>query len=148
MISTDNSGARPTMTMASQPQLLPAIAKPLLARESLMRSVSGLLLTTANFAEVVSGLPTSGLNAKTRGAAGIKRIEVRAACVEQQPDTEAAAADELSQDRIGQRHSFDAAVRHVDAEVAAVVTEGHVTLLRRRRGSARSPRPGEASPGR
>ena len=70
MISTDSSGARPTMTMASQPQLLPAMAKPLLARESLMRSVSGLLLTTANFAEVVSGLPTSGLNAKTSGASG------------------------------------------------------------------------------
>ena len=39
------------MTMASQPQRLPAIAKPLLASESLKRSVSGLLLTTANFAE-------------------------------------------------------------------------------------------------
>ena len=63
-------GARPTMTMASQPQRLPARAKPLLASESLKRSVSGLRLTTANLAEVVSGLPTSGLKAKMSGASG------------------------------------------------------------------------------
>ena len=73
MTSTESSGARPTITMASQPRPLPAIAKPLLASESLMRSVSGLLLTTANFAEVVSGLPTSGLNAKTTARLGEQR---------------------------------------------------------------------------
>ena len=54
------------MTIASQPHFLAATANPLLASESLMRLVSGLLLTTANFADVVSGLPTKGLNAKTR----------------------------------------------------------------------------------
>jgi hypothetical protein len=46
------------------------MAKPLLASASLMRLVSGLLLSTANFAEVVSGLPTSGLKAKMSGARG------------------------------------------------------------------------------
>ncbi len=56
--------------MASQPQRLPASAKPLLASESLNRSVRGLRLTTANLADVVSGLPTSGLKAKTSGASG------------------------------------------------------------------------------
>ena len=69
-ISTESSGARPTMTIASPPDRLPAIAKALLASESLMRSVSGLLLTTANLAEVVSGLPTRGLKEKTSGASG------------------------------------------------------------------------------
>ena len=90
-------GARPTITIASQPQRLPASAKPLLASESLMRSVSGLLLTTANLADVVSGLPTSGLNTKTSGAAGRQRIGGRAAFVEQQPRAQTAAAEELPQ---------------------------------------------------
>jgi hypothetical protein len=49
----DSSGQRPVISMASQPDFLPANAKPLLASESLMRIVSGLLLTTANFADVV-----------------------------------------------------------------------------------------------
>ena len=48
----------------------PLMEKPLLARESLMRCVSGLLLTTANFADVVRGLPTSGLKTKASAAAG------------------------------------------------------------------------------
>jgi len=58
------------MTMASQPERLPETAKPLLASESLKRPVKGLRLTTANLAEVVSGLPTSGLKAKISGASG------------------------------------------------------------------------------
>ena len=49
-----------------------------------MRSVSGLLLTTANLAEVVSGLPTSGLKAKTSGAAGDSGSACGRAFVEQQ----------------------------------------------------------------
>ena len=68
MTSTERPAARPTTTMASQPQRLPASAKPLLASESLMRPVSGLRLTTANLADVVSGLPTSGLKTKMSGA--------------------------------------------------------------------------------
>ena len=98
------------MTMASQPQRLPAIAKPLLASESLMRSVSGLLLTTANLADVVSGLPTSGLKAKMSGASGASGSAVGAAFVEQQPRAQAAAAEELAQHRLGQRHALGAAV--------------------------------------
>ena len=56
---------------------------------------------------------------------GRERIGVRAAFVEQQPRAEAAAADELAQHRLGQRHALDAAARHVDAEIAAVIAEGH-----------------------
>ena len=105
-----------------------------------MRSVSGLLLTTANFAEVVSGLPTSGLKAKTRGASGASGSSVRRAFVEQQPYTQPAAADELAQNRVRQRHMLGGAARNVDAKVAAVVTERHrfLTLPRRRKESARS----------
>ena len=61
-------GARPTNTIASQPHFLAAMAKPLLTSESLMRPVSGLFETTANLAEVGSGLPTKGLKAKISGA--------------------------------------------------------------------------------
>jgi hypothetical protein len=39
---------------------------------SLRRSVSGDLASTANLAEVVSGVPTSGLRQKMIGAAGAK----------------------------------------------------------------------------
>src|SRR5205807_328316 len=39
---------------------------------SLRRNVSGDLAATANLADVVSGVPTSGLNAKTSGLAGSK----------------------------------------------------------------------------
>src|SRR5689334_17129399 len=70
MTSTDRSAARPVIRSASQPHAFPATAKPLLASESLIRPVSGLLLTTANLADVVSGLPTRGLNAKTIDASG------------------------------------------------------------------------------
>ena len=113
------------MTMASQPQPLPAIANPLLASESLMRPVSGLLLTTANFADVVSGLPTSGLKAKTRGASGASGSIVRRAFVQQQPHTQSAAADELAQNRVVQRHMLGGAGGNIDPKIAAVVTEGH-----------------------
>ena len=110
MISTEGSAARPTITIASQPQRLPAMAKPLLASESLIRSVSGLLLTTANLAEVVSGLPTSGLNAKTSGASGASAIGTRVALLQQQPGAQPAPAEELPQNRFRNRHPIDAAV--------------------------------------
>jgi hypothetical protein len=92
MTSTDKVGARPTRTIASQPDRLPARAKPLLASESLKRSVSGLRLTTANLADVVR-LPTSGLNASTSRCGGGQRFSDRATLVEQQPCAQAAAAD-------------------------------------------------------
>ena len=120
MTSTDSSGARPTMTMASQPERLPAMAKPLLASESLKRSVSGLLLTTANLAEVVSGLPTSGLKAKMSGASGESGSAVAP------PSSSSSRAPRPLPPRnwrstvVGQRHALDAAARDVDAEIAAV----------------------------
>ena len=127
MTSTDElGGAARRCTMASQPQRLPASAKPLLASESLMRSVSGLLLTTANFAEVVSGLPTSGLNAKTSGASGASGSAGGPPFVEQQARAQAAAAEELAQHRLGERHALGAGRSvDIDAEVAAVIAEGH-----------------------
>ncbi len=49
---------------------LPAIAKWLEASASLSMPVSGDLATTANFALVVSGVPTSGENTNASGASG------------------------------------------------------------------------------
>ena len=121
MTSTDSAGARPTSTMASQPQRLPASAKPLLASESLKRPVRGLRLTTANLADVVSGLPTSGLNAKIERRLGRQRIGSGAAFVQQQARAEAAAAEILPQDVVGYRHALRAAIRDVDAQVVAEV---------------------------
>ena len=126
MISTEGSDALPTMTMASQPQRLPARAKPLLASESLMRSVSGLLLTTANFADVVRGLPTSGLNTNTSGASGASGSSRKA-------PLRPAAAMRRARFRQGTAAgpSHRAATRStlprgdVDAEIAAVVAEQH-----------------------
>ncbi len=141
MTSVESSAARPTMTMASQPQRLPAIANPLLASESLMRFVSGLLLTTANLAEVVSGLPTSGLKTKASGASGESASDAGCALLEQEPRAQAAAAEKLPQHGFGNRHAIDAAVRDIDAEVAAVIAERrrrHVSRPHRQRESARS----------
>ena len=66
----DGAAQAPTMTRASKPALLAARAKCDDDRASLSRSVSGDLATTANLAEVVSGVPTSGLRLKTSGASG------------------------------------------------------------------------------
>jgi hypothetical protein len=67
---TDSSGARPWITIASWPVSLPAIAKWLEASASVSIPVSGDLATTANFALVVSGVPTSGENTNASGACG------------------------------------------------------------------------------
>ena len=88
---------------------LPAIAKPLLASESLKRSVSGLLLTTANFAEVVSGLPTSGLNAKISGAAGASGSAVAPPSSSSSHAPRPLPPMELPQHRLGERHALGAA---------------------------------------
>ena len=60
----------PTITIASTPSALPATAKRELDSASVSIPVSGLRPTTANFADVVSGVPTSGEKANTTGAAG------------------------------------------------------------------------------
>ena len=56
--------------MASYPVSLPEMAKWLEERASLSIPVSGDLATTANFALVVSGVPTSGEKTNARGASG------------------------------------------------------------------------------
>ena len=61
---------RRATTIASWPVSLPAIAKWLEASASLSRPVSGDLATTANFALVVSGVPTSGEKQNASGASG------------------------------------------------------------------------------
>ena len=68
--TTDGSAHAPVTTSASIPARFAAIAKCDDASASQSRPVSGLSATTANLAEVVSGLPTSGLSAKTRAASG------------------------------------------------------------------------------
>ena len=68
--STDGVAHAPRTTIASWPVSFPAIAKWLEASASLSRSVSGDLATTANFALVVSGVPTSGENTNESGASG------------------------------------------------------------------------------
>jgi hypothetical protein len=64
--------AAPTITKASYPVFFPAIAKCDDDSESLIRQVSGDWHMTANFADVVNGLPTSGLNTNASGASGAK----------------------------------------------------------------------------
>ena len=56
--------------MASYPVSLPAMANWLDASASVSSPVSGDLATTANFALVVSGVPTSGEKTNASGAAG------------------------------------------------------------------------------
>ena len=70
MTSTEGSSHAPRSTIASWPVSLPAIAKWLDASASVSRPVSGDLATTANFALVVSGVPTSGENTNINGACG------------------------------------------------------------------------------
>ena len=58
------------MTIASLPVSLPEMANWLEASASVIKPVNGDLATTANFALVVSGVPTNGENTNTSGAAG------------------------------------------------------------------------------
>ena len=69
IISTDSTSARPRIAMASWPVSLPEMANWLDASASVIIPVSGDLASTANFALVVSGVPTSGENTNTSGAA-------------------------------------------------------------------------------
>src|SRR4051812_948898 len=69
---TDGSAHAPLTTIASWPVSLPAMAKWLEASASLSRPVSGDFATTANFALVVSGGPTSGEKKKAWGAPGAR----------------------------------------------------------------------------
>ena len=69
----------PRTTIASWPVSLPAIAKWLEASASLSIPVSGDLATTANFALVVSGVPTSGEKHERQRRLGAERVDARPA---------------------------------------------------------------------
>jgi hypothetical protein len=86
----DRRGGGPTSTIASWPVSLPAIAKWLLARASVSIPVSGLLATTANFALVVSGVPTSGEKTKAERSLGSRAGRRRRRELVQQPGAEPA----------------------------------------------------------
>ena len=68
--STDSTSARPRMTMASLPVNFPEMANWLEANVSVRSPVNGDLATTANFALVVSGVPTNGEKTNAKGASG------------------------------------------------------------------------------
>ena len=67
---TEGSSQAPRITIASFPVSLPAIAKWLEASASFSMPVSGDFDTTANFALVVSGVPTNGEKTNASGASG------------------------------------------------------------------------------
>src|SRR4030095_10507201 len=57
-------------------------------------------------------------------------IERRGAFAQQNPDAEAATAEVLAQDRVGEGHTLGAAGRDVDAKETAVIAERHTASLR------------------
>ena len=120
---SDGCGARPVIKTASNPVFLPAMANPLLAKESLIRSVNGLLLTTANLAEVVNGLPTSGLNTNAIDASADSG-SARAACSRSKSWTPKPLPPRKRRRSSGVNGTaFSHAPRQIDAQVAAVVAE-------------------------
>src|SRR5207244_12120450 len=68
LFRSDGPAHAPISTRASNPLRLAAKAKCDDDKESLRRSVKGDLDTTANLADVVSGVPTKGLRQKRSGA--------------------------------------------------------------------------------
>ena len=113
----------PMMTRASTPARLAARAKCDDDRASLRRSVSGDLATTANLAEVVSGVPTSGLRrrpAAPRGRAGRRPAGTRGAAATSPRPTPPRKRRSTSS---ASGTQSDGAARQVDAQVAAVVAE-------------------------
>ena len=97
-VDEDDDGlvARPGIASASTPARFAAIAKCDEESASQSRPVSGLSATTANLAEVVSGLPTSGLSAKTSAASGPSG-STPAGVSRHEPGPEPDAADEPAQ---------------------------------------------------
>ena len=99
-----------------------AIAKCDDDRASLSRSVSGDLATTANLAEVVSGVPTSGLRrrpAAPPGPADRRRPALRGAAARSPSPTPPMKRRSTSS---GSGTQAAAPVANVDPEVAAVIT--------------------------
>ena len=99
--STERSAARPRTTIASFPVSLPAIANRLDASASVSNPVSGDLATTANFALVVSEVPTSGENTNASGASG-ERVDAGRCQPVQQPGAQADPAEVGAQDVVAE----------------------------------------------
>ena len=97
--STESTSARPRTTIASLPVSLPEMANWLDASASVSSPVNGDLATTANFALVVSGVPTSGENTNASGAAGAERVDPRRGEPVQQPGAQPDAAQVGAQHR-------------------------------------------------
>ena len=132
---TDSCGARPRITIASCPVSFPAIANWLEASASVSIPVSGDLATTANFALVVSGVPTSGENTNASGAVASRAPAPGVPRPVQQPGAEAGAADVGAQDLIGQRQGRTRPGGCVhDKRLPEVAAGGHVSRPRRRTG--------------
>ena len=97
------------------------MAKWLDASASLRRPVSGDFATTANFALVVSGVPTRGEKTNASGASGAERVHLGRGEPVQQPGAEPGAADAAAQDRLREIEALGVAAAHVHDERAAEV---------------------------
>ena len=128
------------MTIASQPQRLPAIAKPLLASESLMRLRQW---TLADYRELRGGGQRAAdqrTEGKNEGSLGRERIDDRRAFVQQQLHAQAAAAEELAQNRFrtaARTRRRRCTRRSEGSNRGNRRASGFLILPRRRTGSAR-----------
>ena len=146
----DGSAQAPVIASASTPARFAAIAKCDDDRASQSRPVSGLNATTANLAEVVSGLPTSGLSAKTRAASGPRGDRYPAGrLVGDDPGVPARPRRRKRRRMLGASgRRTRAAAAGVDPEVAAVVAGRHGDVRKTREDPHPPPRfcEGRASP--
>ena len=130
-ISVLGASQAPRTTIASLPVPLPAIAKWLDASASLSRSVSGDFATTANFALVVSGVPTSGEKTKASGASGASGSPPSGPSSPSRWVPRPGAADRAAQDVVAQRERLRAPVAEVhDQGPAEVAARRHASSVR------------------
>ncbi len=87
--------------------------------------VSGDFATTANFALVVSGVPTSGENTNASAASGPSGSTPAGVEPVHQPRAETGAAEVGAQHRLGQLEHRGAAVVQLDHEGSTEVAAGH-----------------------
>jgi hypothetical protein len=121
------------------------MAKWLEASASVSSPVSGDFATTANFALVVSGVPTSGEKTNASGASGGERVDAGRAELGQQPRAEADAAEVVAQDLLGQRQDLGRAGADVDDERPAEAPAGDAVSHRRPPTGRRRRRPRPAA---
>jgi hypothetical protein len=130
--TTLGSAQAPRTTSASIPTRFAAIAKCDEASASQSLPVSGLSATTANFAEVVSGLPTSGLSdqraeREAERRVGRQRIGPRRSFVRDDPGPQSDTTDKIAQDGLLERDELGPSRSRVDPEIAAMPAGQHVT---------------------